>query len=110
MKITRKILEKIIKEEIAKVLAETPSTGRGQTIQRGAPGGSDTQSDFIYADAGHGDSSSSEDFRPPSVKRKERQKKIKALEAQIKAEPDPAKKKKLAAELRRLKRELLEVY
>ena len=103
MKITQKILEKIIKEEIAKVLAEKPNTGRGPTIQRGAPPGSDTQSDFVYADDGHGDSSSSEDFRPPSVKRKEKEEKIKALEAQIKAEKDRAKKKKLEAKLRRLR-------
>ncbi len=76
MKITKKILQNIIKEEIAKVLAETPSTGSGPTIQRGVLEDAGTQSDFIDTDADHGDSSSSEDFRPPRVKQKEKEEKI----------------------------------
>ena len=96
MKITRKILENIIKQEIAKVLAEAPSVDDGDVHS----------SDGIKPLTGLEDTDAPEetpDLRPPSVKRREREEKIKALEAQIEAEQDPAKKRKLADELRRLR-------
>ena len=96
MKITRKILEKIIKEEIAKVLAETPSVHDDDVHSSGG----------IKPLTGLEDTDAPEetpDLRPPSVRRREREEKIKALEAQIEAEQDREKKRKLAAKLRRLR-------
>ena len=79
MKITRKILEKIIKQEIAKVLAEAPSV-HGDEVHSSS--GIKPLTGLEDTDA----PKKTPDLRPPSVKRSEREEKIKALEAQIEAE------------------------
>lgn len=89
MKITRKILEKIIKEEIVKVLAEAPSVHAGDV--HSSPG--------IKPQTGLEDLDAEEatpDLRP-------RRQQIEDLQDQIKRAKTKEEKKRLQIKLRRLK-------